>query len=294
VRLSVIIASYNSRATIGPCLDALLPQIGPDIEVLVADSSTDGTGEFLTRQYPWVRLLRSERRWFPGAARNHAIAVAQGEILAFIDADCIACPNWIRRSLEAQRLWGPVVGGSVENANPAVHAGWVYYFCEFAAWMPEQAAGWMNEIPTCCLTIHRSVLRQTGPFRSNGYCSDTAFHWRLASAGIRAWFDPELRVAHVNPARVWPVASKMRMHGEHFALARCEERRLGNGSVLLLWFGSPVLPALLLSRRARQILGTGSYRAEFLTSLPGLAAALTAWSLGEWRGYGRWLWRALR
>jgi hypothetical protein len=86
----------------------------------------------------------------------------------------------------------------------------------------------------------------------------------------------------------------MRMHGEHFAQMRCEERRLRLAGVLLLWLGSPALPALLLWRRTRQILAARRYTKEFCTTVPGLTAALIAWSFGEWRGYGRWLWRAIR
>jgi GT2 family glycosyltransferase len=294
MRLSVIIASYNARVTIGRCLDALFPQLGPGVEVLVADSSTDGTQELLQAQYPWVQLLRSERRLFPGAARNLAIAASSGDILAFIDADCIAAPGWIQRSIDAQQRWGPVVGGSVDNANPADRVGWIYYFCEFAAWMPGQKAAWMIDIPTCCLTIDRSVFKWAGPFRSNGYSSDTAFHWRLAQAGIRTRFDPQLRVAHINPSGYRGVLRKMRMHGEHFAHMRCEERELKLPVVLMLWLGSTALPVLLLWRRTRQILGARRYTAEFFTTVPGLAAALVAWSCGEWRGYGRWLWRAVK
>jgi GT2 family glycosyltransferase len=294
MRLSVIVASYNARATIGRCLDALFPQLGPGIEVLVADSSTDGTYELLEAQYPWARLLRSKHRLFPGAARNLAIAESRGDILAFIDADCIAAPGWIQRSIYAQQRWGPVVGGSVDNANPADRVGWIYYFCEFAAWMPGQEAAWVQDTPTCCLTIDRSVLKWTGPFRSNGYSSDTAFHWRLAQAGIRTRFDPQLQVAHINPGEYRGVLRKMRMHGEYFAHMRCEEKKLKLPAVLLLWLGSLALPGLLLWRRTRQILGSRRYTAEFFTTVPGLAAALIAWSFGEWRGYGRWLWRAIK
>lgn len=287
--LSVIIASYNSRATIGRCLDALGPQMTPDVEVLVADSSTDGTAELLRERYPWVRLLWSEERLFPGGARNRAIEASSGDILAFIDADCIAAPDWIERAIEAQKRWGPVVGGSVDNANPAEAGGWLYYFCEFAPWMPGRPMGRVSECPTCCLTVQRAVLEQTGCFRASGYSSDSAFHWRLRRAGMQPWFDPELRVSHINPSRFQGVLRKMRMHGEHFASARCEEGQLGRAAALCLWIGSPLLPPLLLWRRTRQIWQTGWYRAEFLRTVPGLTMALVAWSYGEWRGYGRWV-----
>jgi hypothetical protein len=119
-------------------------------------------------------------------------------------------------------------------------------------------------------------------------------HWRLAQAGIRTRFDPQLQVAHINPREYRRVLRKMWMHGQHFAHMRCEEKQLKLSAVLLAWLSSPALPALLLWRRTRQILGARRYTAEFFRTVPGLAAALMAWSSGEWRGYGHWLWRAIK
>jgi GT2 family glycosyltransferase len=287
--VSVVIASLNSRATILDCLEALRPQLGDDVEVVVADSSDDGTDRLVRERAPWARLLHSELRLAPGAARNRGVAAASGELIAFLDADCVPAPDWIARLREAQEEHGPVVGGAVDNGNEESWAGWVYYFCEFAPWMPGQAAGPMGEIPTCCLSVRRSVLDRVGPFREQGYCSDTAFHWRLARLGLHAHFDPRARVAHVNPSRYGRILSKLVMHGLSFARVRCEERTLSRGHALLLLLGSPLLPAVLLWRRWRQVSRAGRQRAAFLRCAPGILGALTAWSFGESRGYGEWL-----
>jgi GT2 family glycosyltransferase len=286
LRISVVIASYNSAKTIGACLDALQPQLRDDVEVIVSDSSTDGTPALLRERFPWVRLLRSETRMSPGASRNAAVAAARGDILAFLDADCIPRRDWIEQVIKSQRLYGPVVGGSVENANPAERWGWTYYFCEFAHWMPGQKAGPKVEVPTCNLTVQRSVLERAGPFRSHGYCSDTAFHWRLKALGIATLFAPDLQVAHINPGAFGRILRKMAMHGEHFARMRSEETRPTLTRLVVWWLGCPALPFLLLLRRTRQVRRARRYGSEYVRSLAGIFAALCAWSLGEWKGYG--------
>ena len=71
IRLSVIIASYNSAQTIGRCLDSLQDQMdSDDVEVIVVDSSTDGTARIVSERFPKVRLYTFSERRYPGDARN--------------------------------------------------------------------------------------------------------------------------------------------------------------------------------------------------------------------------------
>jgi glycosyltransferase involved in cell wall biosynthesis len=72
--ISVVIPSYNSGLTIRHCLDSVLGQSGPeDREVILVDSSTDGTDRIVTREYPDVRLFHLARKTDPGSARNIGI-----------------------------------------------------------------------------------------------------------------------------------------------------------------------------------------------------------------------------
>ncbi|HEU5050967.1 MAG TPA: glycosyltransferase, partial [Gemmatimonadales bacterium] len=93
--ISVVIPVRDGESTIGECIDAILATDYPEDrrEILVVDNgSTDATAA-LIRSRP-VRYLHEER---PGVsnARNRGISESDGEILAFVDADCIVEPQWL-------------------------------------------------------------------------------------------------------------------------------------------------------------------------------------------------------
>ena len=77
--LSVIIASYNARRTIEMCLNSLRLQKSPrTFEVILVDSSTDGTGDVVRQGYPEVRLITSTARLYCGSARNEGLKICPG------------------------------------------------------------------------------------------------------------------------------------------------------------------------------------------------------------------------
>jgi len=73
-----------------------LGQSVPPLEVIVVDDgSTDRTAAVASRFA--VKLVRRGVRGGAGAARDEGARTAAGEILAFLDADCIAPADWIAR-----------------------------------------------------------------------------------------------------------------------------------------------------------------------------------------------------
>jgi GT2 family glycosyltransferase len=288
VEVSVIIACRNARRNIRRCLDSLTAQkTTSSFEVIVSDSSTDGTDGIIRDGYPWVRLLHFETRKFPGDARNAGIREARGQLLAFIDSDCVAAPDWLEQMTAAQRGSDTTVGGVVDNGARGRLLDWAGYFCEFSQWMPPGRPCWMDDIPTCNLSLHRKLFDEFGPFLEGVYCSDTALHWKLARSGRRARFVPAIRVAHHGLERLGSFAGHERFHGESFARLRVKDRKFGLGKRFLYFCGAPVLPALLWLRIASRVLRNRRYLREFVLATPLLLLGLAAWSLGEARGYLR-------
>lgn len=200
-QLSVIIASYNSKKTIEGCLSSLKNQkTDKGFEIIVVDSSTDGTAKLVEERFPEVKLYRFSGKKFPGDARNYGISRAKGEIIAFTDTDCIVANNWINEIIDAHNAHPehPAIGGTVDNGNAQSYVGWGAYFCEFSQWMPQFPKCHMVDIPGCCLSIKRWAFEKYGPFLEGGYCSDTAFNWRLKSDGHKPLFIPSIKIYHIN------------------------------------------------------------------------------------------------
>lgn len=114
--VSVVVPVLNGADLVACCLEALRRLDYPDDrhEVIVVDNgSTDGTWEILCR-YP-VRALCETRRG-PSYARNHGIEAARGEIVAFMDADCVPTRGWLRELVAGFR--DPEVGAVAGEILP--------------------------------------------------------------------------------------------------------------------------------------------------------------------------------
>jgi glycosyltransferase involved in cell wall biosynthesis len=98
MRISVIMPAHNAERYVASALDSVLTQTLPPHEIIVVDDgSTDGTSGVLETYVPRIRLIR-QRNSGPGAAINRAVALAEGDSLAFIDADDL----WVPEKLEIQ------------------------------------------------------------------------------------------------------------------------------------------------------------------------------------------------
>lgn len=105
-RLSVIISTYNRREVLlSQCLPSVLNQdLAPDqYEVIViVDGSTDGTGPALRELHPVcsLRIVEQSNQGL-SKSRNIGIALAEGELVTFVDDDIVCRPDVFRRHVEA-------------------------------------------------------------------------------------------------------------------------------------------------------------------------------------------------
>ena len=96
--ISVVIPTYNNANFIGAAVESVLGQsVKPTEIIVVDDGSADATNEVLKRYLDSIQYLRQPNSG-PSAARNRGIAAAQGELVAFLDAD----DTWVPDKLEAQ------------------------------------------------------------------------------------------------------------------------------------------------------------------------------------------------
>lgn len=88
--ISIVIPVYNSKARLTECLDSIVSQSYPKLEVLIVDDcSTDGSLEIARsyeRRFSWFHVFTKENEGV-SAARNFGMSKATGEYLQFVDSD---------------------------------------------------------------------------------------------------------------------------------------------------------------------------------------------------------------
>ena len=98
-RISVVIPTYNSRHFVGRAITSSLGQTLPPAEIIVIDDgSTDGTREFIQKEFGDRVVYLYQDNQGEGAARNAGIQASSGEWLSFLDAD----DWWVPEKLELQ------------------------------------------------------------------------------------------------------------------------------------------------------------------------------------------------
>jgi glycosyltransferase involved in cell wall biosynthesis len=98
-RVSAIIPTHNRAGMVSGAVESVLNQRSAPGEVIVVDDfSTDETAEALQTFGSAIRVIRTDRNVERGAARNLGAAAAEGELVAFLDAD----DEWDAAKLEVQ------------------------------------------------------------------------------------------------------------------------------------------------------------------------------------------------
>jgi GT2 family glycosyltransferase len=220
-KVSVVVVCYHGERTLATCLDSLTRLNYPNYEViLVDDGSTDGTAQ-VARLRPKVRYFKHEKNLGLSVARNTGIAAAEGELVAFTDADCRADEDWLyylAGDLLASEFAG--VGGpnllppedSLVAAAVMVSPGGPAHVM-----LTDRQA---EHIPGCNMAFYKWALAEAGGF-------DPIFHkagddvdlcWRLQQEGCRIGFSPAGFVWHYRRSTIGQYLKQQHGYGEAEAL----------------------------------------------------------------------------
>jgi len=190
--VSVVIPTYNASRSIEAAIRSVAQQAYPNLEViLVDDASTDDTAaraeQALQRYGLRHTVVRSPRNQGPATARNTAVRLAQGEYVAFLDADDEWLPGKLVRQVKlmethrnvtlcgCQAIWIDEVGETIEPL-----------FQDLPTLIPD---GWKLLLSNCfvatpCVLARRDDLG-TQPFDPSMPVGEDRDLWiKLASNGV--------------------------------------------------------------------------------------------------------------
>lgn len=286
-KISVVIPSYNSEKTIVPCLESIVNQdFRMPFEIIVADNSVDSTPHIVRKEFPQVTLIHIDQKTDPGTARNIGVKKAKGDIIAFIDSDCVARPGWLSGISLEHRSEYAAVGGPVINGNPQSIISWAGYLIEFSEWLPGNPKGFVKHIPTCNISYKRGIFERFGYFfspplpPSGALQEDFLYNFKLTEAGERMLFVPKIAVWHTNRTKLRHFLIHQNKRGQSgFEIRKTIPIR---GAFLVNYpFLAPLLlPIRVFTITARFLKRPPASVLTFLYSLPFVVLGIACWIAG--------------
>ena len=100
-KVDVIIPAYNPGAYLRDAIESVLSQTYKNFELFVVDDCSTENIESITKFYPSIKLLRTEKNSGPSAARNLGIKSGESEFVSFLDSDDIMHKQKLEKSIKA-------------------------------------------------------------------------------------------------------------------------------------------------------------------------------------------------
>lgn len=280
--VSVVIPSLNSPM-IDQVVDRVRAQSYPPLEIIVVGRDRDRRLAGRTD----VCFVDTGRPVSPSAARNAGARRAIGDVLCFLDADCLAAEDWIARMVERQATGAPVVCGGVR-----LPPGGYWRLCDNLAALAEfidvNAPGERFHMASLNFSIAAASFRAIGGFDESFSRAgeDTDLSFRLRRAGYTIVFEPRASVAHYT-SRADAAAAWRHLHafgscypavwGKHAAaLGRSQRLELCRHRPRLALALAPALAAL----DSLQFYTRHPALARYWYALPGVIWARTGWYMG--------------
>jgi peptidoglycan/xylan/chitin deacetylase (PgdA/CDA1 family)/GT2 family glycosyltransferase len=200
--MSIVVFGYRNEATIIRAVRSLVEQDSDDrFEVIVATSGGDRTAALVRSTFPDVSVIESPTRLLPGGVRNLGAALATGEIVTFLEADCVACPGWVRTRIALHREGHEAVASALNVMASDTRVAKAALYLVHAGRLAGHASGVAEDYQAYGLSFTQSLFERAGPFDEmlRSY-EDTVMAQRLESLGVEVWFDPSVCIVHDGPA----------------------------------------------------------------------------------------------
>jgi len=219
--ISLVVPVYNEEYRVTKCISSILSlSIKPDEIIFVDNNSRDKSCNVIFQNFENftvpVKLVTENKQGIP-FARNRGIQEAQGEIIVFLDGDCVAPPNYIemiKNNFQKYRV-DAICGRYSLKGQDAVKASlrekeWIDIF----AWNKDalivtKLANNCGVLVSGCTAYKKSVLIALGLFDEKYiYLDDVAISEKFYRNGFRAYIDPSIKVEHYIETDEWTICKK--------------------------------------------------------------------------------------
>ena len=211
-KVEVLVLAYKSKDYISPCLQSLLDQDWPDLEITVLDNASgDGTADFVRQHFPSIEVLESKTNLGFAAGHNVLFERSRADFTVLLNHDAVARRNFVSELVAAATALpqGACFGAKMLMRRcPTIlnSTGIVMNESGFAA---DRDIGRPDRNPSVepervfavcggALLMRNEVLRQIGGFDPTFfmYVEDVDWCWRARLAGHEIYYVPSAVCVH--------------------------------------------------------------------------------------------------
>ncbi len=204
---SIVVCTYNRAEMLANCLRHLRTIQHPDFEILVVNGPSQDHTQDVLKSFPEVRTLSTAKRNI-SASRNCGLQRARGDLVAFLDDDSEAPPQWLRelsRCFTDPRVGG--VGGRVvrDDGETDFQNGLLNRYGLVRPDLPEPGSHndpggeWFNTVQGTNCAFRRSALEGIGGFDESYeyYHDEASVCFSLIQAGWQISHCPRAVIRHL-------------------------------------------------------------------------------------------------
>ena len=204
--ITVIVPLYNKANEIERSLQSIYHQTVTGYELIIIDGgSTDGSLEIAESHMndSRIRLVHQKSKGLP-AARNEAIALSRGELIAFLDADDEWHPDFLETIIRLYHQY-PDAGiyatayerFSVTTAKPSPLKGLSEAFEGYLpSWFTVYVKSGYPPFCPCSVALHRNMFSKTGYFNPNSRMAEDVEMWVKAALNVPIVFTKEIHARY--------------------------------------------------------------------------------------------------
>jgi len=224
--VSIIIPVMDRAEELGRCLESISRLRYPKekLELIVVDDGSRDNSKEVAASFGAIVLDSGGTGTGPAAARNCGSRVARGELLAFIDSDCIASPEWLE---ELVGLFGDpevaAVGGFVDGMHTSSFLDRYELAMSSLTLGNRERSGQQGEdtfyLPSCNLLVRSSAFREASGFNPEMHVGeDVDLTWRFRDSGHRIIYMPKGRIGHEHRNAFFPFLKRRFQYGTSEAM----------------------------------------------------------------------------
>jgi glycosyltransferase involved in cell wall biosynthesis len=204
--VSVVIPARNEARAIAAVIQAVQAQghASLALEIIVVDDGSDDDTAAVARATGALVLELASRTegGNPARARNSGAAMATGDPIIFLDADCTPAAGWLGRLLAAHDAGAAVVGGALDLPQRLPITARCDYYCGWYHVHSGRRAGTVPNHPPGNLSVRRRVFAISSGFTEQqpvAYAhEELVWQGEVRRSGGRIIFEPRAIVHHHN------------------------------------------------------------------------------------------------